>query len=720
MDGSILGNIAGSVYYLYFQLTGILLSFLVFGKRKLSFSVLTGSVFGSVLVSHVPCLFAYFFDFGFTAHLLAALLMLPIPVYFVVKFSSLKAKLCERVGEFIVEQEKNKGIVLVFLVMFAVWCYLLYTHNIKPENGTLHTGQSCFGDMNMHLGFVTSIANQKVFPPQYSLFPGTKLGYPFLSDSISSSVYLFGASLRYAYTFPMLFAFAQVFFGLTALMKTVLKKQSKTILALLFFFLNGGFGLFYFLSWSQEQKYTFSDIFNAYYKTPTNLTVENIRWVNVIADMLLPQRATLFGYAVVFCAIYVLYRACTEHDKKLFLFAGILGGSLPLIHTHSFLAFGLIAASFLLTELLQKANLNTGNLPAAVWSIFLAFMVGIEILNKKEILTENILMTICISVFAVIVFLGLWLLVHAFMQKQEESFDKDKEFYALDFLKTWGVFLVLMLALSLPQLIGFTFNQVSNSSNGFVKGYFNWGNQGEEYIWFYVKNIGIVLILGVLGSLKSKGNRLMFLISIISVNLLVDLVALGPNTYDNNKLLYITYAFVTIFAADLCVDIYELLAQKAEYKKTALALLGVIVICALCSGALTLVREWKSDYEIYGSDQMNLAKWVENNTEVSDIFVTSDRHNNEISSLCGRNIVCGWAGWLGTHGIDTTERYADIRTMYENPRAGIDIFRKYGVDYATVTPYEFSNYTVDEEAFNELFTLCFESGDYRIYAIDIN
>ena len=50
------------------------------------------------------------------------------------------------------------------------------------------------------------------------------------------------------------------------------------------------------------------EIFTGFYKTPTNLGDKGIRWVNVIADMLLPQRATLFGWAVLFAALFLLYR----------------------------------------------------------------------------------------------------------------------------------------------------------------------------------------------------------------------------------------------------------------------------------------------------------------------------------------------------------------------------------------------------------------------------
>ena len=143
----------------------------------------------------------------------------------------------------------------------------------------------------MHLSFITSIAGQQTFPPEYNLLPGTPVSYPFLCDSVSSSLYLLGTPLRWAYMIPMFFAFAQVFCGVWFLAREFCRRKYAPVLAFLLFFLNGGLGMVYFLN----GEYSLHDLFTAFYKTPTNLTEKGMRWVNVIADMLLPQRATLLA-----------------------------------------------------------------------------------------------------------------------------------------------------------------------------------------------------------------------------------------------------------------------------------------------------------------------------------------------------------------------------------------------------------------------------------------
>ena len=58
--------------------------------------------------------------------------------------------------------------------------------------------------------------------------------------------------------------------------------------------MGSGFGFVYFL----KDAATFKGIFTGFYTTPTNYTTKNIVWVNPIVDLLIPQRATLFGWAV--------------------------------------------------------------------------------------------------------------------------------------------------------------------------------------------------------------------------------------------------------------------------------------------------------------------------------------------------------------------------------------------------------------------------------------
>lgn len=700
MFGSTTGNILGTLYFLYFQVVGILVMSRFLKNENPFTRALLGSVTGSVLLQWIPVLFAFFFDFTFLSHILALLAGFPLllwsmgnkntqPPYLIPVFKQVSF---------------HKTFFMVFAGTMFLWIYLLHTHTIPlSETGAMLTGQCTYGDMNMHLSFITSIANQGTFPPQYSLFPGTRLSYPFLSDSISASIYLMGASLRYAYILPMIAAFAQILGSVYLLAHSLLQSRAKALLTYLFFFLNGGLGFFYFINWSRDGGYTLKDIFTGFYTTPTNLVEHNIRWVNVIADMLLPQRATLFGYAVLFPSVWLLYKAVFQGKKGYFLPAGILVSALPMIHTHSFLGMGLISAAWLLTYLYRhQSDQNRRSIPTG-W-ILLSFVTGmclLQILIKEKPIYEKDLFFLCIMGIALCVVYGAYLLICHVTNKGWKNV-----------LQTWGIYLVCILLPALPQLLFWTFGHVIGNTN-MLRGHFNWDNQGDFYPWFYLKNMGIPFVLGIAGICARRKPVTSLLMPILVIWFVIELIVFQPNVYDNNKLLYIAYLFLCMIAADYSVELY----QKVKDLDGVKCLAGCILFFSLLSGMLTLGREVVSEYQLYGTNHIALAKYIEENTLPTSTVLTSTRHNNEIASLTGRNLVCGTDAFLYYHGIDTSERKEEVRQMYEAPTTNLPLFQTYGVDYVMVSNYERIAYSVDEAALSDMFPIVFQKGDICLYGV---
>ena len=225
------------------------------------------------------------------------------------------------------------------LPLFAVTCYLLSTHVLHEAGGAYRTGQSCYGDMAMHLGFIKHIAVTGKFPPDYPLLGGEhRFGYPFLCEGVSSVFLLVGADLRTAYLLPMLAAFASVYGMVWQLARRVLDSAAKACLAFWLFLMGSGFGFVRFLGSREE----FASIFTGFYTTPTNDVTHNVLWVNPVVDLLIPQRATLFGWSVLLPALYLVWRFCFEAQRRLWLPLALLVLPLPLLHTHSALALVLV------------------------------------------------------------------------------------------------------------------------------------------------------------------------------------------------------------------------------------------------------------------------------------------------------------------------------------------------------------------------------------------
>ena len=692
MFGTITGNIAGTTYFLAFQILGIWLAMMLFKKEKMSFCFLIGSVIGSFTLQWFPVLFAFLFKFSKMAHVAALFLMLLLTaaVYFTIAKRTILngRKMKPNIKQWFVDAP----VLFLLLPLFLFVVITLSHHTISYVDGAMHSGQSTYGDMNMHLGFITSIANQQTFPPEYSILPGTKLAYPFLSDSISSSIYLWGSSLRTAYLLPMLFALLQVFFGVYTVARYLLQTtgtsvKAKAFLAFTLFFFNGGFGFVYFLNEGLGSE-NFTRIFSAFYETPTNYIAENIQWHNIICDMLIPQRATLFGWAVLFPLLALLFKARTEKKRSYFIYSGILAGGLVLIHTHSFLALGILCAVFVTQDLCTEAQ-QKGESPRfrtltrfCIVTIYLLFMTFLSILLRAESsYNANTILSYGIGVLGIFGGIFFYQLIQ----------NKNKKI-----LVHWGIFLSVVLLLALPQLLGFTFQQAQGEQ--FVRGSFNWANNmelGDNYLMFYLKNLGILFILTVMMLIWGTRKQIQIALPGILIWVVAEFILFQPNPYDNNKLLLVAYLFFCIAVADFVWDTIPGWLPKTA-KKLRIATTSLVTFLAVLAAVLTMGREYVSDYELYDSSYAALAEWAENNTDPSDVFLTATNHNNAIASLTGRNIVCGSGTFLYYHGVDYQPAEADVKSMFENPQERETLLQKYNVKYIVLGAYEQSDYAIPD------------------------
>ncbi len=624
----------GLIWFLFFQAAGQLISARAFSSLSLFERLLLGSVCGSVAAIWLPVPFSFFFGFSVPSHLCAAFVGLAA-AFLLRKNIRLFSK-----DELRAEWAEHRAF-LYLLIPFAALCVnLLLSHTLQARNGALYTGQSGWGDMPMHLGFITSIAVQGTFPPEYSIFPGERLCYPFLCDSVSSSLYLLGTSLRWAYMIPAFFAFVQVFCGFYLLARSMLKKRSAAFLAFVFFFLNGGLGMIYFL-----REYSLKQLLTGFYKTPTNLGDKGVRWVNVIADMLLPQRATLFGWALLFAVLLLLFRAVFRQEEKLCLPAGILGGLLPMIHTHSYLALGLVAAC---------------------WLVYSAFR---ERLSKRWVLS-------------------------------------------------WLAFALPALLLAAPQLLLWTFHSVGGNAQ-FLRFHFDWVNEGKEnWLWFWLKNIGPLFLLSPLAFMFSEREQRAVFSPSLLIFLLCEIVAFQPNVYDNNKLLYVSYALLCILSADLVVRTAE------KIRSLPVRVISFVLLLVLCTNAalFTLAREvvsgtGRNAIRLFSASDSAAAAYITENTEPDALFLTADNHNNPVAALSGRSIFCGCPSYLFYHGLNYASRQALAQTLLTDSDCFERMHERLGIDYVYLGDYERGLKGCCADYFEESYPAVFRDGNVAIYQI---
>lgn len=695
MSEGIIGNITAVLYYMFFVISGIIIMFRLLNSQKLSimFKCLLGSVFGTLEFQWMPIIFAFFMDFTVKAHICA--LVIQVLVFILVILKTNREQGFINTYKKPIEWKRflweNPASIIIF-ASFVIFAYCLNTHTILlNSDGSLHTGQATYGDMNMHIGFITSIAKQHTLPPEYSIYPGIKLAYPFLSDSISSSLYLLGASLRVAYIIPMLVAVMQVFCGFYCFIKFWFKKGSVAFIAFILFFYDGGFGFIHFLN-----KVNFSKNFTEFYFTPTSIGDYNYRWAQIIANMLIPQRATLFGWAVLFPLLAFLYYAKENRSIKSFLIAGIMAAGLPMIHTHSFLALGIICAVWLFWDMYkEKESYLLLKLAGIIWVVFFFLL---RMYNDKTGLIEKNGFIIMIAGLGIIAVLFVKEIVSCFKNSTIKSY-----------IQTWGVFLIPVILFAFPQLLFWTFGQASG--DGFLRSHFNWSNTNDNYFIFYLKNIGITFLIFFPAWVSAKKKELQTASPMLLIFFIAELVVFQPNEYDNNKLLFVAFVFMCGIVSDFVIKLFE--KNWNIILKCALAV--SLLFVGVFSSGMTIARECVSDYELYSKAQVDATEYIEKNTDERAVFLTGDNHNNAVAALTGRSIVCGADTFLCYHGINTVERKSEVANMYADPVGNKELYKKYNVSYIFVSDVETDEFQINFEGLGQIAEKVYDAQNVVIY-----
>ena len=674
--------IASLAYLLLYLSLGMLTVRFLLPRHKPLNRIWIGLSLGVLEGMWFPALAAFFLGFTAAGHAAAAgFLLLITVVCWAVRDRRDPAPWDEE------EKKQLYRILPVLIPLTILGAYLQYTHTMRVDaTGSWHVGQSTYGDLPMHLSFITGIVGKK-FPVDYPFFPGARLSYPFLTDSFSSTFHLLGCSLQASVIIPGTLMMALCFMGGLVLGREMTAGGKAVIIAALLFFLNGGLGFLYDFdlaggAWEAQDGAPvltqigqtvsgyfrtvgerIGNILTGYYKTPTNQpNPNNLRWSNVICDLMVPQRTILGGWCTAIPCFYLLdavfrpKKRDPENGLRGLVLLAVWAGALPLVHTHSFLAIGLASLGCMLYDWIM-GDPHAMMIRRKRWKILLPYLL-----------------------------------------------------YA-----------VTALVLAAPQLLAFTFRQAFREGAGhsFLQFQFNWvNNPGGEgmrdlYIWFYVKNIGLPF-LALIAALfdKTPRNRRLFAMA-LPIILAAEFIRFQPNEYDNNKLFYLAWLLCCMIVSDWTAGIWKKL--KGLRSRHVLAVIAAVV--TFLSAGLTIWRECVSDYMAFSRGTVEAGEFARDRTEQDAVFLTGTQHLNPVLSIGGKTIVCGPDLWLYWHGFDTGERKEELRLFYEDPQNHPEIPQKYDVGYVYVSSYERSEYNVDEEALNRCYRKVFENGEATIWKV---
>lgn len=616
----------GILVYSYFLFIGYTYACVVFRGRDIFFCGWMGGVFAHALLMMGIVPMSLFLGFTRLSHVaLIVLSALPAAYLCFKKYGTAEFKKMLAVEPYgIPAKGKKQGDakvdspmdmrVLLYLVLpiTLVIALLLTNHILAPcDGGGYASGQSTYGDLQMHLGFVTSIAEQGKFPPQYVFLSGYTMNYPFFVDMLSASLFLFGTALRWAVLIPSYIISLLLVAGVYFLAYKITGKRAAAVLTTVFFFFCGGFGFSYFFEGAKADSTAFTRIFTDYYQTPTNLNESNIRWSNTICDMIIPQRTTMAGWFMLMPTLWLLLDALKTKSRKSYIVLGILAGCMPMIHTHSFLALGMVSAA-----------------------VFFAYFIGEE--DKKAYVTS------------------------------------------------WIIFGAIVAVMAAPQLMFWTFRQTSGNES-FLKPQFNWVNHDDPYFWFYLKNWGITALFAAPAIWKASRDNKKLLCGCLLIFIAAETILFQPNEYDNNKLFYVAYVIILAVVCDWLVYVWD--AMKGVKGRAYLA--TAVIVAGTLSGALTIGREYNSggEYQTYDENDIEMARYIRENTPKDAVFLTSDSHLNPVPSLAGRSIYVGSSLYVYFHGMG--DEYSNRKSaMYDAYASSyedmLEFCRENGISYVYV------------------------------------
>jgi uncharacterized membrane protein (UPF0136 family) len=244
---------------------------------------------------------------------------------------------------------------IVYLVALTGLLLLVFNQVIVEQDAGLATGYvNNLGDMPFHVGVTSSFAYGQNFPPEDPTFAGTGFAYPYLSDFLTAMFVVAGASLKEAFlvgNVTLGFALVGVLYQFT---RTLTADRLAGFIAPVLVLFSGGLGWLQLIQDAREGGGGVVGLLGALTHDYTISPEGPLRWGNAITTLLVTQRSLLMGLPIALLVFIMLWklihadvaRPVPSAAMKLPLAAGILTGTLPLVHAHSFIV--VMGTAFLL------------------------------------------------------------------------------------------------------------------------------------------------------------------------------------------------------------------------------------------------------------------------------------------------------------------------------------------------------------------------------------
>jgi hypothetical protein len=205
------------------------------------------------------------------------------------------------------------------------------------------------------MSLISHVAYADRFSFDFPVAAGQHLTYPFMVDLLSAWLLKGGWTIQLAIFVPSLLLVTAFLQLMISFGYRLFGRIGGATLGLSIMLLSGSaVGAFTAAQDFQQSGLTLSQFLNHLPKDYSTLSAPNAQVSNVIADILLPQRAFLMGFAAFAAVLILFYQLRGTASKKLAVFIGGFIGLLPLVHAHTFVILMALLAAFYIESAMKS------------------------------------------------------------------------------------------------------------------------------------------------------------------------------------------------------------------------------------------------------------------------------------------------------------------------------------------------------------------------------
>lgn len=230
----------------------------------------------------------------------------------------------------------NNSIRKIFTLPFIAWLLVqlaLAVSLFSAQDSIRTYWVNNYGDLAFHLGMIHHFTLQGDFPPDYHLYAGQTLSYPFFVNLWTAMLWWPGESLsalKGVFVVQWVLLWSCVYYFLS---------YRKAFFLPWVLLLGGGS---YFAIIEQPQTYSW------------RLIGEGYPWTTWLSTIWVTQRSALMGLSccLASCALVFNLHRFSKHGAMHMAFAGIILGLMPLVHTHYFVFTSVFLGAYLFYSVL--------------------------------------------------------------------------------------------------------------------------------------------------------------------------------------------------------------------------------------------------------------------------------------------------------------------------------------------------------------------------------